>query len=118
MLPVPGLCGQYLARLMVEAARRFSRHDMSTYGAALAFHVLFSVFPFIILLMALGGFLNLTGLSDWQRFTAPELLPPRSMRVLAAAVRELRPPPEGLLSFSAFAALWLSSRGPLALLRS
>jgi membrane protein len=107
-----------LASLVQEAARRFSRHDMPTYASALAFNVLFSIFPFVILLMALTTVLDLNWLYDSRQPAAPDLLPPYAMRLLMGAVRQLRPPHGGLLSSSAVAALWLAARSMRALMRA
>jgi membrane protein len=107
-----------LASLVQEAARRFVRHDMPTYASALAFNVLFSIFPFVILLMALTTFLDLNWLYDSRQPATPDLLPPYAMRLLMGAVRQLRPPHGGLLSSSAVAALWLAARSMRALIRA
>lgn len=101
-----------------EAIRRFSRHDMPTYAAALAFNVLFSIFPFVILLMALASFLDLNWLYDAQQPATPDLLPPHTMRLLVTALHQLRPPHGGLLSSSAVAALWLAARSMRSLIRA
>ena len=57
-------------RLLFEVSRRsirkYNKYDnMSSYAAALAYHALFALFPFSILLVALLGFLEDFGFSDW-----------------------------------------------------
>jgi membrane protein len=57
----------YLARatdikvihLVIVSGRSFTRHDMSMYAAALAYHILFSLFPFVIFLLALLSYFDL-----------------------------------------------------------
>jgi membrane protein len=39
---------------------------MAVYAAALSYHLLFSIFPFMIFLLALLSLLNITELFDWM----------------------------------------------------
>src|SRR5215207_4448133 len=57
-------------RLLFEISRRsirkyFKHDDMSSYAAALAYRALFALFPFLALLVALLGFLEIFGFFDW-----------------------------------------------------
>jgi membrane protein len=100
------------------AVQRYFRHDMPVYAAALVFHLLLSVFPFILLLMALASFLNLGELYAWNRLAAPSLFPPRLVALLVKASHELRPLHGGILSFSAVTSLWLASRATRAVIQA
>ncbi|MFL6717248.1 MAG: YihY/virulence factor BrkB family protein [Burkholderiaceae bacterium] len=112
----PGTSGAWgIARCAIQ---RFFRHNMPVYAAALVFHVLLSVFPFILLLMALASFLGLGDLVAWNRLAAPSLVPPRLVALLVRAIRELPPLHGGILSFSAAAALWLASRATRATIQA
>ena len=53
--------------VLKRTAKGFSDHDLSTYAAALAYRALFSIFPFVLFLMALLGFLHLPAFFDWLR---------------------------------------------------
>jgi uncharacterized BrkB/YihY/UPF0761 family membrane protein len=55
---IPGLRGLTPARLMKAACRHFCSNDMPMYAAAVTYHLLFSVFPFIIFIIAMLGFLS------------------------------------------------------------
>jgi membrane protein len=57
-------------------AMRMGRDDMSSYAAALAYKILFSLFPLLLFLTALLGFLHLP--TNFAQFTGPlgTLLPP------------------------------------------
>jgi membrane protein len=112
----PGKTGSW--RIAYEAIRRYIRHNMSVYAAALVFHVLLSIFPLILLLMALASFLNLADLSGWNRLAAPAFFPPRIVDLLVTATHELRPLRGGMLSFGAAAALWLASRATRATMQA
>jgi membrane protein len=91
---------------------------MPVYAAALVFHVLLSVFPFILLLMALASFLNLGELYAWNRLAAPSLFPPRLVALLVGASHALHPLHGGILSFSGASALWLASRATRATIQA
>ncbi|WP_181373137.1 YihY/virulence factor BrkB family protein [Massilia glaciei] len=97
--------------LIKQSIQAFSRHDMSIYAAALAFHVLFSLFPFIIFLIALVSFFELPTFFDWLRLQAQALLPPSAMTQVHMVISELALPPRGLLSTGVAVALWVASRG-------
>lgn len=98
--------------------QRYLRHNMSVYAAALVFHVLLSIFPLILLLMALASSLDLGELHGWKRLSTPALVPPRIVELLASAIHELRPLHGGILSFGAITALWLSSRATRAAIQA
>ena len=83
--------------LLKRTLKEFSSDDMSTYASALAYRGLFAMFPFLVFLIALLGFLDLQNFFDWLRMQAELALPPVKIHcsVLAedaikAAVRDYR----------------------------
>lgn len=102
--------------LFMQSYRAFNRHDMSVYAAALAYHVLFSLFPFVIFLIALLSFFEMSAFFDWLREQAAVFLPKVAMEQVDAVIRELQVPQSGLLSTGVVAALWLASRGIRAMM--
>ena len=54
----PDMKGLPLHRVMVRTVTEFVDDEMSTYASALAYQMLFSLFPFILFLIALIGFLH------------------------------------------------------------
>ena len=57
----PGLNGLPLGKVLIRTVKEFIDDEMSTYASALAYQMLFSLFPFILFLIALIGFLHLPG---------------------------------------------------------
>lgn len=55
----PDLRGLPLHRVLVRTVKEFLDDEMSTYASALAYQMLFSLFPFLLFLIALIGFLHL-----------------------------------------------------------
>lgn len=53
----PDMKGLPIHRVMVRTVTEFIDDEMSTYASALAYQMLFSLFPFILFLIALIGFL-------------------------------------------------------------
>jgi membrane protein len=49
---------------LMRSIKKFSDDDMAVYAAALSYQLLFSIFPFMILLLALLGLLNITEFFD------------------------------------------------------
>ena len=74
-MAIPGLRGLGIGAVLKQAVSDFSADDMTTYAAALAYQVFFSLFPFIIFLVALLGFLDVPYFFDWLRQQAEILLP-------------------------------------------
>ncbi|MHB1684899.1 MAG: YihY/virulence factor BrkB family protein, partial [Bacilli bacterium] len=70
-------------------AMRMDRDDMSSYAAALAYKFLFSLFPLILFLTALLGFLHLP--TNMNQFLAPisTLLPPSVMVLLKDTMKQV-----------------------------
>src|SRR3546814_18112369 len=65
--------------LLKRTFKEFGNDDMSTYASALAYRGLFSMFPFLLFLIALLGFLDLQNFFDWLRMQAELALPPMAM---------------------------------------
>lgn len=84
---------------------------MATYAAALAYQVLFSLFPFLIFLVALLGFLQVPEFFDWLRQQAAALLPAQALEPVNTAIDQVQQPQGGLLSFGILLALWSASAG-------
>ncbi len=74
-MQIPGLAGMGPGELGKRSVKEFLRNDMTTYAAALAYHVLFALFPFVIFLVALLGFLNIPQFFDWLVGQAQTALP-------------------------------------------
>lgn len=94
-----------------QALADFSRDDMSVYASALAYRLLFSLFPFVIFLVALLGFLDLPQLFDWLRQQAELIVPAEGMQVVNRVLDEVRTPRGGLLSIGIVVALFSAASG-------
>lgn len=101
-----------------RTAKGFSEHDLSTYAAALAYRALFSIFPFILFLLALLGFLHLPDFFDWLRSQADLLLPPVAMEQVGPVIDQLQDSQSGLMSFGILLALWTASIGVRSLMNA
>jgi hypothetical protein len=62
-IPVPR--GPKLLEISRRSIGGFSKHDMPTYAAALAYRMLFALFPLLAFLVALLGFLGINGFFEW-----------------------------------------------------
>jgi membrane protein len=61
---IPGLGDLGLVELGERSIPKFFEHRMTTYAAALAYHGLFALFPFILILAVLVGVLGLPNIVD------------------------------------------------------
>src|SRR5688500_4841173 len=62
---IPGFGGMPIGSVLTASARNFFRDDMATYASALAYQILFSLFPLFIFLLALVGTLHLPDFMPW-----------------------------------------------------
>ena len=88
--------------------------DMPTYAAALAYRALFALFPFLIFLTTLLGFLGVPQFFEWLREQASYVLPPQGMQLVNTVLSELQTPQGGLMSFAILLALWSASAAVVA----
>ena len=100
-------------RLLKLAITDFFADDMATYAAALAYRLLFSIFPFLIFLTALLGFLGAPRFFEWMRQQAAYLLPAQAMQAVENVLAELQTPQGGLMSVGIALAVWSASAGVL-----
>jgi membrane protein len=94
---------------LVRSIKKFSNDDMAVYAAALSYQLLFSIFPFLIFLLALLGLLNITELFNWLLKQAQTILPRRASELVNNIVEQLRSGAGGALSFGAVVGLWSAS---------
>jgi membrane protein len=88
----------------------FSADDMLTYAAALSYQVFFSLFPFIIFLIGLLGFLRIPQFFDWLLQQANTVMPGQAAGMVEGIVGEIRNQASGgILSFGIIVALWSAS---------
>ncbi|MFC0666611.1 YihY/virulence factor BrkB family protein [Azotobacter chroococcum] len=100
-----------LAEILRCAAKDFMADEMPTYASALAFQMLFSLFPFLLFLIALIGFLDLQQFFDWLQQQAALLLPAQAMDTVNAVIAQFQTERVGLFSVGILAALWTASAG-------
>lgn len=108
-MEIPGLHGLTPYELLKKSILDFINDDLLTHASALAFQALFSVFPFVIFLVALLSVLDLSYFFIWIRQELSPLLPQTAMVQVNQVLDELQKPREGLLSFGALFALWVAS---------
>jgi membrane protein len=108
-MQIPGLRGLGPVALLKESIKSFVDDDMTTYASALAYQVLFSIFPFIIFLVALLGSLHLPDFFAWLREQAAIFLPDQAMQQVNEVLDQLQQPQGGLMSIGVIVALWTAS---------
>jgi len=104
--------------LLKRTFKEFSDDDMSTYASALAYRALFSLFPFLLFLMALLGFLQLPEFFAWLREQAALVLPPVALEQVNPVIDQLQQKKSGLMSVGILVALWTASVGVRALMNA
>lgn len=115
---IPGLKGMSVLTLLKQAVKDFLDDDMTTYAAALSYQVFFSIFPFIIFLVALLGFLHLPDFFDWLRQQAEAVVPEQAMGPVNEVINTLQQPQGGLMSIGVIVALWTASAGIRAIMNA
>ncbi len=106
---IPAFRGLSLYELAKRSVTYYLQNDMLTYAAALAFQALFSIFPFLIVLIALLGFFDMMQFFDWVRQQMSLLLPDEAMAQVDMVIEEVQQPRGGLLSIGLIVALWVAS---------
>ncbi len=118
-MQIPGLAGIGPGQLGKRSVKEFLADDMTTYAAALAYHVLLALFPFVIFLVALLGFLNIPQFFDWLVSQAQTALPQQAAQQVVQVIREVQGQAQGgLLSFGIIAAIWAASAGVRSLMNA
>ncbi|HEN8712778.1 YihY/virulence factor BrkB family protein [Pseudomonas sp. GD03746] len=107
----PDLGGLPLHRILVRTVKEFLDDEMSTYASALAYQMLFSLFPFLLFLIALIGFLHLPDFFSWLRMQSELVLPPQALEQVNPVIDQLQQSKGGLLSVGIVIALWTASAG-------
>lgn len=98
-------------RVLVRTVKEFLDDEMSTYASALAYQALFSLFPFLLFLIALIGFLHLPDFFSWLRLQSELVLPPQALEQVNPVIDQLQQSKGGLLSVGIVIALWTASAG-------
>jgi membrane protein len=97
-------------RSLGRSIKKFSADDMLVYAAALSYQLFFSLFPFVIFLLALLGVLNLTSFFDWLIKQSQTVLPGQASGMVSNIVSQIRgQAASGTLSLGAVLALWSAS---------
>ncbi len=79
-----------LGKVMVRTVNEFLDDEMSTYASALAYQMLFSLFPFLLFLIALIGFLHLPDFFSWLRLQSELVLPPQALEQVNPVIDQLQ----------------------------
>jgi membrane protein len=97
--------------LIRKAIKDYFDDDMPTYASAIAFQALFSLFPFILFLTALLGYLQLDSFFDWLQGVALSMVPAEAAGAITEVISGLQERKGELLSFGVLRALWVASAG-------
>jgi membrane protein len=106
---IPGLRGLNPITIAKRTVTYYLENDMLTYASALAFQALFSIFPFLIVLIAMLGMMDLMHFYDWIRNQLGIFLPDEAMAQVERVIEEVRQPRGGLISIGLIVALWVAS---------
>ena len=98
-MEIPGLRGMSPVDLIKRTVKEYLADDMLTHASALAFQGLFSLFPFVLFLTALLGFLQLTSFFQWLQGVATSMLPADAAQLVNEVIAGLQEQKGGLLSF-------------------
>jgi membrane protein len=116
---IPGFNGLMPFAVFKHAIKGFFGDDMATYGAALSYHILLALFPFVIFLLTLLGALGLSDFFAWLLSQARIALPGDAFRLVERVIGEIQHQTRGgLLSFSIVFAIWAASAGVRSLMHA
>ena len=104
---------------MKRAGKEFGDDDMATYSAAVAYQVFFSLFPFIIFLIALLGVLQLQSVFDFLLRQSEAVMPGSAQSMISNVVSQVQSQSSGgIMSFGVIVALWSASGGVRMMMHS
>ena len=114
----PGFLGGLgITELATRVIKEVREDDSLGWAAQLAYYLLFAVFPFVLFLTALLGYLPIPNLMERLLATLATLLPGEVVTLLQDHVRQLVTEQKGgVLSFGILAALWASSSAVVAII--
>lgn len=115
LLDLRGVGGFELLKRTVKA---FSDNDMTTYASALAYRAIFSLFPFLLFLIAMLGVLDLQEFFAWLREQVSLVLPPDALELVNPVIDQMEHQESGLLSVGILVALWSASIGVRSLMNA
>ena len=104
--------------LLKRTFKEFSNDDMTTYASALAYRAIFSLFPFLLFLIAMLGMLDLQNFFDWLREQVSLVLPPDALDLVNPVIDQMQTQKSGLLSVGILVALWSASIGVRSLMNA
>ena len=108
-----------LHKHLINGIERFLEDDMLTYAAAIAFQMFFSLFAFVIFLIALLGFLQIPSLFDQLVEQAQTVLPGHAAWIVEQVTGQIHEQSsKWVLFFGIIAALWSASSGVRALMHA
>jgi membrane protein len=87
----------------------FIDDELPTYASALAFQLFFSLFPFLLFLIALIGVLDAQPIFDWLHQQAELVLPQAALGLVDPVIAQLQTRQAGLFSIGILLALWTAS---------
>lgn len=116
----PGwLGGLSLRELATRVIKEVQDDNCLGVAAQLAYYLLFAVFPFLLFLTALLGYLPIPNLMERLLATLAAVVPGDVVTILQDHIRQLVTEQKGgLLSFGILAALWASSSAIVALIEA
>ena len=104
--------------LLKRTFKEFSNDDMTTYASALAYRAIFSLFPFLLFLIAMLGMLDLQNFFDWLREQVSLVLPPDALDLVNPVIDQMQTQKSGVLSVGILVALWSASIGVRSLMNA
>lgn len=105
----PKLQGIRLGTVIKCTVTNFIKDELPTYTAALAFQLFFSLFPFLLFMVALISVLDLQPFFDWLRQQAALMMPQAAMGLVDMVIEQMQTQKLGLFSLGILLALWTAS---------
>lgn len=99
-----------------QLLRKIKNDDVQGLSAQLTFYLILSLFPFLIFIMTLVGYANIT-MSDKIKYLE-EIMPAEAVAIVEEIIQEVSEGrSQALLSFGMLATLWTASRGINAVIK-
>lgn len=101
---------KHAAHLLYKAGDTLVDHDGVEHAGYLTFLTMLSLFPFLVLLVSIAGFIGQGQLGTDLITSMLNSLPPEAIAGLTPRIEEIiSGPPQGLLTISALGAIWTAS---------